>query len=115
MQPKQWKLILALALLVVAGGVYWRFGRSRSAFPSAVSYVCVETGKTYRFSQAKLPKTLPGKSPDTGRYTLVPLAATAGDKPSVDVHYAHLLNDPELAQVNQYVDPESLEVRSPAQ
>jgi hypothetical protein len=112
MQPRHCQLIGAVVLLVGAGVVYWRFGQTSSVLPDHVSYVCVATGKVFRFSQATLPNSMPGRNPETGQSTLLPLTPGASAKLSVDEHYAALLEDPELAEVNKYVDPDTLEVRT---
>ncbi len=111
MQSKQWKLILAVALLVVAGSVYWQFGRSRSALADGVAYACVATGKVFWIPRAKTPPVLPAPNPDTGKATLVPVVRRDDGRFAMTDHYAGLLEDPELAPLNKFIDPETLEVR----
>ena len=111
MKSKPWKLILALALLVAAGGVYWRFCRQRSALPDEVAYACVATGKVFWISRAHTPPFLPAPNPNTGQRTLVPVVAHTPGRFMMTEHYAALLEDPELAPLNKYIDPETLALR----
>jgi hypothetical protein len=113
MQPKHWKLIAAVALLVGAGAVYMVYGRADGALPERVRFICVETGQTFQYSRANMPTIIPAKNPGTGAETLLPVIKHEDGKWYVDRHYGFGLSDEEgLAKVNKYVDPETLEVLS---
>jgi hypothetical protein len=110
MSPQAKKIIVAVALLVVAGVVYFMFGRTGSALPGSIKYVCVATGKIYSFSPSNLPSILPGKNPSTGQATLLPVTEEDGKVYASPRYARDLLRNPELAKVNKYVDPNSFEV-----
>lgn len=109
MTADQKKLSVAVGLLVVAGGVYFFVGRKTTGVPSSVKYVCVATGEIKSFSRDDIPPDLPAVNAKTGQATLLPIVEQNG-KMYVDRHYSSALRGPDLAKVNKYVDPESLEV-----
>ncbi|MCK4341014.1 MAG: hypothetical protein KAY37_04745 [Phycisphaerae bacterium] len=112
MKSNRAKIILVVALFVVAFGVYWFWGRSPDPLSSTgkFKYVCVATGKVFTFSRKDIPNVLPGENPDTHEYTLLPVDEREG-KLYVIGRYAGLLDDPDyLAEVNKYVHAETLEV-----
>ncbi len=106
----QWKVIAAGALLVGALGVYFFWGREKPVLPDRINFVCVETGK--RFSIPRDKAVVPGVNPDTGKATLVPCYERAGQL-YADGHYRGTINS--LAEVNRYVDPKTLQIRSAPQ
>ncbi len=111
MKPEQKKLVVALVLLVAAVGVYWTFGRSRAPLSDSVNFVCVETGEKFAIARDKIPNVLPAKNPKTHRTTLLPTVDRDG-KLFANPRHADALREPELAKVNKYVDPQTLEVLS---
>jgi hypothetical protein len=113
MKSEHKKLVLALVLLIAAGGVYWRFGRSSAPLPDAVRFVCVETGQVFPIARDKIPSVLPAENPKTHHKTLLPIVEREG-KLYANPRHADALREPELAKVNKHVDPQTLEVvRSP--
>lgn len=102
-------VILAVGLLVVAGAIYWYAGRATSPLTGSVRYVCMATGEQFTFSRDKLPNTTPGANPKTGELTLVPVGEVDG-KLIVSGPGVWALKDPRFAEVNRYVDPDTLEV-----
>lgn len=102
-------IILAVGLLVVAGAIYWYAGRSTSPLPDKVRYVCIATGEQFTFSWEKRPNTTPGTNPKTGALTLLPVGEVDG-KLMVGGSGARALQDSRFAEVNRYVDPDTLEV-----
>lgn len=102
------KLILVAALLVVAVGVYWFWGRAPQPLTGSLKFVCVATGKQYTFRRSAAPAALPGTNPDTNENTLLPCSERDG-KLYISGSYSRLLHD-RLAEVNRYVDPDTLEV-----
>jgi hypothetical protein len=111
MKSEYKKLILAAVILLVAGGVYWFVGRSKPPLPDSVKFVCVSTGEIFSMSQKELPGALPARNPKTGERTLIPVTKAPDGKLVASRRYAHeLLRNPELARVNKYVDPETLQV-----
>ena len=109
MHSEQKKLILVVAILAIAVGIYWRYGRARGPLADRVDFVCVATGKKYALARGDIPTILPAKNPKTGQLTLVPCEESDG-KLIVKPRYAHLLDEPELAKANKYVDRQTLEV-----
>lgn len=110
MSPQTKKIIVAVALLVVAGVVYFIYGRTESALPGSFKYVCVATGKVFSYSASDMPTILPAKNPSTGQMTLVPAVEKDGKLYANPRHARDVLRDPELAKVNKYVDPTTFEV-----
>jgi hypothetical protein len=111
MNSEQKKLILVAVLLVAAGGVYFWFGRPKSPLPNKIAFVCVETGKIYKLDRDDVPKFMPATNPDTGQATLLPAYQDEENgKFYASQHYAYLLREPQLAEVNKYVDPQTLEI-----
>jgi hypothetical protein len=104
------KLIAAAVLLVAAVVVYLSVGRSSSALPSSIKYVCVATGKVFDFAPSDIPSILPGKNPSTGQMTLLPATEKDGKLYASPRYARDLLRDPEFAKVNKYVDPSTYEV-----
>ncbi len=110
MSSERKKLIVAVALLVVAGGAFWYFNRSGAQLSDSISFVCVASGQTFSISRKDMPSMFPAKNPKTGERTLLPVEERDG-KLFVAGRSARLLRDSEqLAKVNKYVDPETLEV-----
>ncbi|MBN1513008.1 MAG: hypothetical protein JXB13_13415 [Phycisphaerae bacterium] len=100
---------LIVAALVVAGLLAWRaLGPAESPIGDTISFVCVATGKTYNIDRDEV-ESIPLKNPDNGKATLLPCVRRDG-KLIVDPHYRGALKD--LAEVNQYVDTNTLEVKS---
>ncbi len=111
MKSQHKKIIVGVVLLLVAGGIAFYFRPHGSPFPAKRVFVCVATGKVFRFSEQDAPNSLPGKNPETGQRTLLPADADANGKIVAKSRYARpLLQDPELARVNRYVDPQTLEI-----
>ena len=58
-----------------------------------------------------MPSILPAANPDTGKETLLPIVQHEERNWYVDSFYgSSLRTEPELAEVNKYVDPETLQV-----
>lgn len=110
MSPQVKKIILAVVLLVVAGVVYFSVGRSQSALPGSIKFVCVATGKVFSFSPSNMPSIFPAKNPDTGQMTLLPATEKDGKLYASSRYARDSLREPELAKVNKYVDPSTYEV-----
>jgi hypothetical protein len=115
MNSGQKKLIVAVVLLIVAVGIYFYFGRDSGPQPNTVKFVCVATGKVYNLSWDEIPSFLPARNPSTGENTLIPVVEEDGKLYASEPHAYRLLQDPNLAKVNKYVDPQTLEVRSSPQ
>ncbi len=109
MKSEQKKLILVVALLAGAVGIYVYVGRSPEPL-GGVRFVCVETGKTVWLDQGDIPSILPATNPRTGRRTLIPATERDGKIYASERYAWGLLAEPEIAEVNKYVDPETLEV-----
>jgi hypothetical protein len=99
---------LIVAALVVAGVLAWWLWPSGSPIGDTVSFVCVATGKTYQIDRKNI-VSMPVENPSTRQPTLVPCVRRDG-KLFVDPHYRDVLTG--LAEVNQYVDKSTLEVKS---
>jgi hypothetical protein len=110
MTPAQKKIALVAVLLAGAAGIYLILGPSESAVSPKPSFVCVETGQVFQIAQDAVPSFLPGKNPKTGHLTLLPARKADDGKLYVGARYASELQNPELARVNKYVDPNTLEV-----
>ncbi len=103
----QWGLIVAA--LVVAGLLAWRaWGSAESPIGDTISFVCVATGKTYNINRNDV-GSIPLKNPATGKATLLPCVLRDG-RLFVGSQCRGALA--ELAEVNQYVDTNTLEVKS---
>ena len=112
MNSDQKKIAVVVLLLIVAVGTYFYFGRSSGPLPDTVKFVCVATGKVYNLSRDKVPSILPATNPSTGEKTLIPAVEENGKVYASERYAPGLLADPELAKVNKYVDPKTLEVRT---
>lgn len=109
MKSEHKKLTIVGALLVIAVGVYWFWGRPRSPISEGIAFVCVATGQTFQIDRDDLPSTYPARNPDTGQRTLLPYLARDG-KRYLSPRYAGYLARLEEEKVNKYVDPETLEI-----
>jgi hypothetical protein len=110
MKPEHWKLTLVVVLIAAAVGIYFWRGRTPAPLPSQVRFVCIATGKIYSVDRDEIPSFMPAKNPDTGARTLLPVVEREG-KLYANERYAYSsLSKPEVAEVNRYVDPQTLEV-----
>jgi hypothetical protein len=98
-------LVVALA---VAGVLTYRAMSGPEELSEDVNFVCVASGKTFSIDRDNV-TSLPVQNPETKQATLVPCVRREG-KLFVDRHYRSVLE--ELAEVNQYVDKETLAVKS---
>lgn len=109
MKSERKRLILVGALLVVAVGVYWFWGRSPSPLSDGIAFVCVATGETFRIDRDDLTTTYPVPNPETNQRTLLPCTTKDG-KAYVMGRYAPFVARLEEEKVNKYVDPQTLEI-----
>jgi len=109
MNSERKKLILAIVLLAAAVGIGVKFWPSGAPLPNTVRFVCVATGEQFSIARDKLPNFFPAKNPKTGTMTLLPVTERDG-KLIASPRHAYCLREPELAKVNKYVDPQTLEV-----
>jgi uncharacterized protein YbaR (Trm112 family) len=110
MKPEYWKLTLVVVLLAGAVGTYFWFGRTPPPLPSEVKFVCVATGEVFRIARERIPSFLPAKNPNTGERTLLPVVERDGKLFANERHAYGCLSRPEVAEVNKYVDPQTLEI-----
>ena len=105
------KVILVVALLVVAGAIFFYFGRDAGPLPNSIRFVCVATGEFYDLARDDVPSILPAKNPDTGEATLLPVVKDEDGTLHLNERYAYgLIDGPQLAEVNRYVDPQTFEI-----
>jgi hypothetical protein len=102
------KLTAGVIVLVVAGWVFFTWGEPTSAIKSQIEFVCVETGERFALNRANV-GAIPATNPDTGQATLYPVHEEDG-KLVVSARYRTAMKD---SKVNNYVDPNTLEVRVP--
>ena len=111
MNAKVGKIALAVVLLIVAIGVYWKYGRTPSVLPGSVRFVCVATGERFSIAQSAL-HMFPAENPKTKASTLLQIYEEGG-KFLVTARYGNYVRDPNLlGKVNKYVDPKTLEILS---
>ena len=103
------KISLIAVLLLAAIGLYiFLRGRSvESRIGRSLTYVCAETGKTFEFSRGKT-RAPPLENPKTGRRTLVACYERDGQL-YISTRHRALVRD--LAGLNKFIDPETLQVR----
>jgi hypothetical protein len=103
------KIILAVVLLTVAGGVAYYTIRPADELKGSVKAVCAATGKVYSISRDKL-TYVPFENPSTGEKTLIPCKEVAGELKVTETFRGavQLLGDK-----NKYIDPNTLVVRKP--
>ncbi len=104
------KLVTAIALLGIAAGVYFVFGRSSSSISNSNEFICVETGQVYTLSGSDIPAIMPAANPDTGRFTLLPLDQRSGGQSVVKLFIYEALQDPEFKELCKYVDHHTYKV-----
>jgi hypothetical protein len=110
MNSERNKIILVVALLIAASGVYWFTRRPATAVPDAIQMVCVATGERFAIARDKLPTSPPFKNPKTGELTLLPIFEDGG-KYWISARTTEFIRGTgQLAKVNKYVDPETREV-----
>jgi hypothetical protein len=105
---QQGKLILAGVILLIAIGLFLFKARGGAELPDTINFVCVATGELYKLDRGKI-GGLPAVNPDTGQATLLPYAEKDGRR-FITRRKARFLE--QLADVNKYVDPKTLEVRA---
>lgn len=102
------KLILAGVVLVIAIGLFLFQARGGAELTDTINFVCVATGELYELDRGEI-GGLPAVNPDTGQATLLPYAEKDGRR-FITRRKARFLK--QLADVNKYVDPKTLEVRA---
>jgi hypothetical protein len=103
------KLILAGVILLAAIGLFVFQSRGGAELTNSINFVCVATGKLYELDRDEVQGLgLPAVNPDTGQATLLPYAEKDGRR-FITRRKARFLE--QLADVNKYVDPKTLEVR----
>ena len=102
------KLILAGVVLVIAIGLFLFQARGGAELTDTINFVCVATGELYELDRGEI-GGLPAVNPDTGQATLLPYAEKDGRR-FITRRKARFLA--QLADVNKYVDPKTLEVRA---
>jgi hypothetical protein len=103
------KLIVIVALLLVAAVTVWFQVRGSGGLRSNVNFVCVATGKMYSLDRRSVFK-LPWKNPDTGEETLLPCGAREDGSIEVSERYREAVRA--MGEKNRYVDPETLVVKT---
>ncbi len=104
------KLILAGVMLVIAIGLFLFQARGAAELTNTINFVCVATGELYELGRGEVKGLgLPAVNPDTGQATLLPYAEKDGRR-FITRRKARFLK--QLADVNKYVDPKTLEVRA---
>lgn len=103
------KLVAAIVLLVMAGGILFYVTRDPAALPSNFNFVCVETGEMFNIAKRDL-RSLPARNPKTEEYTLLPVREHDDGQLYVGERYRpSVAND--LKDVNNFVDPKTLKVK----
>jgi hypothetical protein len=100
-------VVLVLALLGAAGVMTYRNWPPRG-LSTDIAYVCVATGEVFEIPRNDV-GYLPFENPKSGQETLVPVQRKDGHW-VISEHYRKLISS--LGEVNKYVDPNSLEIRS---
>lgn len=101
-------LKIGLAVVLFSGAIgYWLYSRPSSPLDADISFVCVQSGKTYYFDRKDV-NEIPMRNPDTGERTLMPTYESEGIT-YVSARYADRLKD--LAEANRYVDPATRKVK----
>lgn len=103
--------ISAAALILLGAGLYFAYSRGEHPHTLArFDLVCVETGLRLSRSASDL-RVIPGKNPDTGRFTLLPVRFDeASGRPIIMDRYRGAFDDEALAVVNRFVNPKTFEV-----
>lgn len=111
----KWKWGVALLLVCVGALITYRFFAAQPApLSNRVTFVCIETGKEFRLGRDAIPSILPAANPSTGRRTLLPIqAGPDGEGRFIRERYRDVLSDPEIKELNQYVDHQTFAVRAP--
>ena len=110
MSGKQIKIIAAIVVLAVAGVLAYRSMSDETNLPTSSGFVCVETGKIFELSLDDV-AMIPAPNPDTGQRTLLPCSMGDDGKYHVGEQFRGSLTG-SLADVNQFVDVQSLEVKT---
>jgi len=106
------RIALAVGLLSVLAVVFAVLqGGEQPSRPDKVRFVCVATGKTFWLERGA-EKILPRKNPQTGQQTLLPCHEGEDGRLYVSSRCRSLVKELAKESVNQYVDPETLLVRS---
>lgn len=99
---------IGIAVVLFGGAIgYWLYSRPSSPLDADISFVCVQSGKTYYFDRKDVIE-IPMRNPDTGERTLMPTYESDGIT-YVSARYADRLKD--LAEANRYVDPATRKVK----
>lgn len=99
-----------IAVLLTAAGFFAVRGLRSDPLnrPDTLTFVCVTTGKVYRFPRDGKARPVPAENPDTHTMTLVPCMERDGGV-FVSSRYRGTLQ--ELKDANQAVDVSTLQVR----
>lgn len=103
------KLVLAVAIFLIAAGALGTYLFRREPATGAVQYVCVATGQRFSLSREQATQDgIPATNPKTGERTLLPCYQDNGDW-YVMRRYGEALE--QLGEQNHYVEPDTLKVR----
>lgn len=105
----RFKVLLAVVFLAVAGGLIYYQVRGGTSLSEEVNFVCVASGQTFDLDRNSV-STIPAKNPKTGRATLMPCYREDDGVLHISPRYREELL--KLGEENQYVDLESLAVRT---
>lgn len=97
-----------LLLIVVILFVRSLFGGPNLPVADSVRMVCVQSGKVFTIDREDI-NMFPMTNPKTGNRTLVPITDRNGHE-YVPKRFAELITD-QLKDVNEYIDPKTLEVK----
>ncbi len=110
MKSEHSKIILAVVLLGVAVGLFFYFNYDSGPLANSLQLVCVETGEVFSISRSEMPSVIPAENEKTGRRTLLPVREEEGKLYAYDRYVGAILDNPELAPLNKYIDPQTYEV-----
>lgn len=103
--------VVLLAVSTVGAMVGWlAFREPSTGLPQQFRFVCVATGETFDLTVAEA-AMMPARHPRTGTYTLV-LCTRGDDGAWRAADETRGILEEQLAGVNQWVDPRTLEIRS---
>jgi hypothetical protein len=86
LKPKHYILLVAAVIALVAG-VYFSMGGPEPVLTRSVVLVDVSTGQLFEFSTKDYSVVLPGKNPDTGKISLLPVRKDANGKWQISGRY----------------------------
>jgi hypothetical protein len=103
--------VVVVGLGTLGAVIGWLIGRPSADIPNRFRFVCVASGETFDLTVEEA-AMIPARHPETGQYTLI-LCTRGEDGAWRAAEETRGILEDQLAGVNRWVDPRTLQIRAP--